>query len=508
MLRLLLVPALALAGLISAALPARADRVVLTAPDGSLRLEGELLSHDGEFLRIHTVYGILTIDAEGVDCEGAACPGAAFMAEVRLSGAAETGRVLMPALLEAYAADRGLTFVRQDEDESHFLYLLTGPEGGEPMARVWFRVSTTAEGLADLVADEADILMAFRPLSEAERGLAADAGLGDLSRPGRSRIVALDALVPAAWSGTDPGPVGTEDLLRALKGDGRSLHLAETGPTVAFAALTGGLGLEVPEEPAYRRHGTRIALEAALAANPGDLALLPASRAGEFEVLPLAGSCGAAIAPGRQELKAEDYPLTAPHYLFTPARRLPRFARAFLSWVEGAAAQDVIRAAGFVDQALEFTPLDAQGARLVVAINSIGQDGGARDLRRMVSVLDGADRVSMSFRFDDGSTELDAPSRANVALLAREIGSDRFAGGSLILAGFSDGQGGAAANRELSRRRAEAVAEALAAAIPDGGTGDLEIVAEGFGEALPVACDEDAWGRRINRRVEVWLRQR
>lgn len=502
------ITALALAGLFVSALPAAADRVVLTAPDGSLRLEGELLSHDGEFLRVDTVYGILTVDAESVDCDGAACPGDAFMAEVRLSGAAETGRVLMPALLEAFAAERGLTFVRQDEDDSHFLYLLSRPEGGEPVARVWFRVSTTAEGVADLVAEQADMIMAFRPLSADERALALDAGLGDLAQPGRSRILALDALVPAAWGGEDAGPVFAADIARALSGDGPVLHLADAAPEAALAALSAGLDLRAPETPALRRHGTRMALDAALAATPGARALVPASRAEGLSVLPLAGSCGATIAPDRLALKSEDYPLTAPHYIFTPARRLPRFARAFLDWLDGPGAQAAIRAAGFVDQALEFTPLEDQGARLVAGIRAIGGDGGARDLARMVDVLDGAARVSVTFRFDDGSADLDAPSRANVALLAREIASGRFAGAGLILAGFSDGLGGAAANRELSLRRAETVAEALAAALPPEVRDAVEIVAEGFGEALPIACDEDAWGRRINRRVEVWLRQR
>jgi phosphate transport system substrate-binding protein len=29
---------------------------------------------------------------------------------------------------------------------------------------------------------------------------------------------------------------------------------------------------------------------------------------------------------------------------------------------------------------------------------------------------------------------------------------------------------------------------------------------EAFGEAMPMACDDTAWGRQVNRRVEVWVR--
>jgi phosphate transport system substrate-binding protein len=34
----------------------------------------------------------------------------------------------------------------------------------------------------------------------------------------------------------------------------------------------------------------------------------------------------------------------------------------------------------------------------------------------------------------------------------------------------------------------------------------VRLRAEAYGEALPMACDDSDWGRRVNRRVEVWLR--
>jgi phosphate transport system substrate-binding protein len=34
----------------------------------------------------------------------------------------------------------------------------------------------------------------------------------------------------------------------------------------------------------------------------------------------------------------------------------------------------------------------------------------------------------------------------------------------------------------------------------------VDLKTEAFGEAMPMACDDSAWGRQVNRRVEVWLR--
>jgi len=35
---------------------------------------------------------------------------------------------------------------------------------------------------------------------------------------------------------------------------------------------------------------------------------------------------------------------------------------------------------------------------------------------------------------------------------------------------------------------------------------ELDITVDAFGEALPMGCDDSAWGRQVNLRVEVWVR--
>lgn len=124
----------------------------------------------------------------------------------------------------------------------------------------------------------------------------------------------------------------------------------------------------------------------------------------------------------------------------------------------------------------------------------------------MIGRLEGAEQMSLSFRFEDGSAELDAQSRANVPLLVGAIEAGEFDGATLVLAGFSDGLGGGRQNLDLSLRRASTVRDAILEALPEGLT--LDLVAEGFGEAMPMACDSETWGRRANRRVEVWVRQK
>jgi len=80
-----------------------------------------------------------------------------------------------------------------------------------------------------------------------------------------------------------------------------------------------------------------------------------------------------------------------------------------------------------------------------------------------------------------------------------------LSGLAITLAGFTDGEGSAKANMVIAKKRAEAIRRALLARMPslDDGSGRINVMS--FGEAMPMACNEEEWGRRVNRRVEVWV---
>ena len=77
---------------------------------------------------------------------------------------------------------------------------------------------------------------------------------------------------------------------------------------------------------------------------------------------------------------------------------------------------------------------------------------------------------------------------------------------SLKFVGFSDGAGAAPANKSIAMDRANAVLEAVRQAAETVSFDQLDISVDAYGEVLPMACDESAWGRQVNRRVEVWVR--
>jgi outer membrane protein OmpA-like peptidoglycan-associated protein len=67
--------------------------------------------------------------------------------------------------------------------------------------------------------------------------------------------------------------------------------------------------------------------------------------------------------------------------------------------------------------------------------------------------------------------------------------------------GYTDNQGVAAANKELSLKRAEAVAAAIAAM----GIAKERLSARGLGDTAPIASNDTEEGRAKNRRVEFGI---
>lgn len=72
---------------------------------------------------------------------------------------------------------------------------------------------------------------------------------------------------------------------------------------------------------------------------------------------------------------------------------------------------------------------------------------------------------------------------------------------NVLVEGFADSTGSTAHNQELSERRANAVR----AALQDLGVAPGRIAVRGYGESYPVAANDTAQNRQLNRRVEIIL---
>lgn len=474
--------------------PAVAQDVTLVAREGGIVLTGTLQGFDGEFYRIDTSYGLLTVDGQGVICEGPACPDlAAPKAVIRLVGADDPGLALLPALFQAFADRRGLIY--QPGAGAGFSATILDPESRKDLAEISFQPLSPVAATAAVKDGRADLKLSF----------VAEPGFGTHS-------VAMDALVAIVAPDNPTPEISTLNLAKVLAAEVTNWS-AIGGPDMPIVlhalrpetdmqrALSERLG--APMTGAIL-HPDQQSLAKAVALDPWAIAITGRSFVAPARRIPLTDSCGFPLLPTPLSVKAEDYPLALPVLLLAPQRRLPLMAREFLDFLRTPAAQEVIAANGYVDRSATRQPMTADGLRLINAIQGAGDDITLSDLKRLVNLMDGADRLSLTFRFEDGSSTLDPQSRDNLADLAQLIASGQFRNERMVLAGFSDGSGAAAANLALSVERAARVAQELAAIAPDLPPEALPAI-DGFGEALPMACDETAIGRDLNRRVELWL---
>jgi len=98
--------------------------------------------------------------------------------------------------------------------------------------------------------------------------------------------------------------------------------------------------------------------------------------------------------------------------------------------------------------------------------------------------------------FDTDSDVIRSAARSNLTALAQNLG--KYDDTNLLIVGHTDAVGTEEYNQGLSERRAESASRFLAS---QGVT--RSIATRGLGEMEPVASNETAKGRRLNRRVEV-----
>jgi len=499
---------------------ASAQDVELRSLDGSVELSGTIIGFDGEYYRIDSIFGPLTVNAQGVICRGPGCPDLEnYVAEVRFMGAPVIAEQLFPALIERFANARGLTVRRQILAENRSLFALMRGEDETLAARFYITATTTDAGLQALLDRDTDVALALRPPDDTEANAAEAADQGDLSMVARSRVLALDALMPLVAPTNPIDALSLEDLARIFAGEITNwqdlggpdapiaVHLMDmaSGHTQDVAArIMAPFDLRISDSA--EQHADATDLADAVARDPYAIGIGRYSRTGNARPVPLRGACGFVQNATASSLKSEDYPLTAPLLMYLPVRRMPMMVRDFMRFFESQDADRVIRRLGFVNQGITTQPLAEQGERLANAVVAAGDEISLDDLQDLVTAMAGAERLSTTLRFEEGTTALDPQSLSAVSRLAREIERGAFDGRDLIFVGFSDGQGSAGANLRLSRGRAEAVRLAVIAAAEEGDLNRVSLQATGFGEALPMACDDSAAGRAVNRRVEVWLR--
>ncbi|MDX8352458.1 phosphate ABC transporter substrate-binding/OmpA family protein [Cognatiyoonia sp. IB215182] len=498
-----------------------AQDVRLTALDGDVTISGELLAFDGNSYTISTVLGRLELDASMVRCDGEACPAVtAQISEFRISGSPTLGKDLIPGLLSAYGSSKIDAFasVTQSNGQRGAVSYEVMDIAGDKIAAVDIGVSNTTDGLADLLQGEAMIALASRPARNREARAFEEAGFGDIRAPQNEHIVALDGLL-LVTSPDNPVRAITEQNA-ALAFAGRITNWAELGgrdaPINIYVRDTDSGIREVFDNLLMRPNGLQIGrnvtliqsdevLSQVVANDPNGLGFTNFADGEGAKALAIEGVCGLQTPPNAFTIKTEEYPLTRLLYMYTADERLPVHAKGMLDYALSEDAQALISDAGFIDQTIRQASVDSQGLRVASAVVANRDFSTFPQLQEMMSQLISSDRLSTTFRFETGSSQLDARAQDDIVRLAKLLSSDAYRNTEAVFVGFTDSVGDPELNRQLSERRAGQVVQALLDENPNLQE-NVALRTIGYGEISPLGCNETNTGRRINRRVEVWVR--
>lgn len=515
-LRLSRLAALCCAALLLAHAAARAEPVVtLRSDDGATQVTGELMSFDGTTYTVRTGVGTITVEAARVRCEGPGCP-TPTVPEPRFAvvGSNVIGEGLMPPLAEAYADSLGARLVREVGAAPNEQVLRILEDDETEIATITVRARGTAAAFPALADGSAAIGLASRRMTGSEGGLA------DLRDTPNEHILALDGLIVIVHPENPVQALSLDALAGILAG--RIKNWAQLGgpdrPVSLYVPADGSgtravldARVMVPRGLAVAATAERVADSADLSdlvsIDPGGIGVTAYAFARAAKPLAIRKQCGLMSRPTPFTIKTEEYPLSRRLYAYTATGPLPGQARALLDYALSDAAQPVIADAGFVDRAIESEGIDVQGGRLVHSLTS-PEEFSLELFREMLGEIKDARRLSVTFRFNRGSTELETRSAGEAGRFSRLLADGAFRDKEILLVGFADSVGAFDVNRGLAERRAQAVLEALRAAVPEGALADVPLLVQSYGELTPVGCNETEEGRELNRRVEVWVRDR
>jgi len=409
---------------------------------------------------------------------------------LRLAGSNTLGSKLAPALVETYLRNKGCANVMRKTIEVELIHVTCSLEGKQYLASISFRGSGTA--FASLKDGSADIGMASRRAKTAE--VASLAGQGNLMSPANEHVVALDGVaiivnptnqIPrlsvAQVRSIFAGKIGSFNL---VGGPANAVQVYrrddKSGTFDSFKSLVMDGSPVVSSAKAFE---DSLALASAVSADNNAIGFVGHTLVGDARVVPVGVAGNEALLPNRFTIQTEDYPLSRRLYLYLISEAGNREAKKFVSFAISKEGQAVVDRERFIPLEIvrSMTPLPASSSSAYRTATA------------------GAERLSVNFRFNSGSNQLDNRALADLDRVTEYLITTSTKPGKLVLIGFADNVGDPTSNIALSKQRAQSVAKSLKT------RGIVPGIITGFGAENPIASNQTLQGQQKNRRVEVWV---
>ena len=411
----------------------------------------------------------------------------------RVHGSNTVGEKLTPRLVESFLMARGATDIKTEQGNLPAEKAVSARLNGRiEFIEIHAHGSSTA--FSDLLQGRAELGMSSRRIKEQER-LSLLGKSGDLSEPGSEHIIGLDGLAIIVNNDNPVAQLSIPQLVKIFSGavtnwselGGKDLPITlyardeNSGTWDSFKSMV----LEpakVSLAQSAQRFESSTQLSDSVAKDEGAIGFIGLPYVRRAKLLAISATKSSkAILPTHFTVSTEDYPLARRLYFYLPQKNINIDAEEFVKFSATERGQSIVEDIGLVSQNIKTG-------------QPFNNNFYPEDMRNLTKH---SQRLSINFRFKDGSDELDSKGISDLDRLVKyvEVNSPK----RVQLFGFSDTEGDKAENLELSLRRAKVVEQHLIA------RGIYPLVARGMGEEAPLASSKSEEGRRMNRRVEVWI---
>jgi phosphate transport system substrate-binding protein len=410
-----------------------------------------------------------------------------------LHGSNTIGAKLAPALVQDWLGARGYTQIALRETASQEVSIVATSPEGRPV-RVDIEAHGSGTAFKGLQAGAAHVGMASRPIKGKERR--ALGSLGDQLATQGEVVVGLDGLAVIVNRDNAIDALDVDTLRRIFSGEIRNWSelggpnarinvYARDDKSGTYDTFKSLVLRKSPLVPGAKRYESNADLSDDVSRDAFGIGFCGLPYVRESKALAVNEADTNSIAPAAFAVATEDYALSRRLFLYLPPASGLASAKDFIEFAASERGQEIVDDIGFVSQGI------VEGD-IVLNDSYPGE---------YVQLTRDAKRLSLNFRFAQGSMKLDTKAQRDLQRLvdyAKRPGNERR---RIMLFGFADSNETLPIHAlDLSINRADALAEALINA------GVAPTRVRGYGQEVPVASNATEKGRIKNRRVEVWIR--
>ena len=413
---------------------------------------------------------------------------------LRIQGSNTIGAALGPALVKGLMEHQGLQGVHSEPGAGANEQRVVGKTRQGKTVTVEVAAHGSSTGFAALKNARADLAASSRPIKDSE--LVDLEPLGDLKSPDAEQVIAIDGLAIILNPRNPLNTLNTEQLAQifngevstweALGGIGGAIHLYarddQSGTYDTFKELVLSRRGK-PLAGTAQRFESSEALSDAVSHDPQGIGFIGLPYVRQAKAVAIVDGDSQPMLPLTSLIATEDYPLSRRLFFYVPPSSRNPWAKALVDFSQGSKGQAIVAANGFI-------------AQQVQAIGVTPRPSMPDDYQ---AIARDAQRLTVNFRFEEGSASLDNKARQDLQRVVAYIRSHGKLDKRVTLVGFGDAKNDPQRAALLSKLRAMAVRRELVK------SGVVLKDIRGFGAQMPVAANTADEGRIKNRRVEVWV---